>query len=91
MIRVESEETQDHVTEANDMDQEEGEETSFVPSAISVPEKPLSRRQNQRSENTLSFWQLASVVTKEGEKSYTTKLCQKCYNEQKGDEPLTKW
>ena len=80
-IRVESEETQDYVTEANDMDREEGEETSFVPSAISVPEKPLSRRDNQRSENTLSFWQLASVVIKEGEESYTTNFCQKCYNE----------
>ena len=44
--------------EANDMDQEEGEETSLVPSATSVPQKPLSRRDNQRSENTLSFWQL---------------------------------
>ena len=31
---------------------------------------------------------------KEGEESYTTKLCQKCYNESlkaEGDEPLTKW
>ena len=64
IIRVESEETQDHVTEENDMDQEEGEETSFVPSAISVPEKPLSRRDNQRRKNTLTFWQLASVVIK---------------------------
>ena len=52
IIRVESEETQDHVTEENDMDQEEGEETSFVPSATSVPQKPVSRRDNQRSENT---------------------------------------
>ena len=36
-IRVESEETQDYVRETNDMNQEEGEEISFVPSAISVP------------------------------------------------------
>ena len=76
---MESEETQNYVREANDMDQEEGEETSFVPSAISVPEKPLSRRDNQRSENTLSFWQLASVVIKECEESYTTKSCKKCF------------
>ena len=33
-IRVESEETQDYVREANDMDQEEDEEISFVPSAF---------------------------------------------------------
>ena len=65
--RVESEETQDYVREANDMDQEEGEEISFVPSAISVPQKPLFRCDNQCSEKTLSFWQLALVVIKEGE------------------------
>ena len=64
---MESEETQDYVREANDMDQEEGEEISFVPSAISVPQKPLFRCDNQCSEKILSFWQLASVVIKEGE------------------------
>ena len=93
MIRVESEETQDFVREANDLDQEEGEEISFAPSAISVPQKPLFRCDSQCSEETLSFWQLASVVIKEGEESHTTNLCQKCYNESlkaKGDEPLTK-
>ena len=41
MIRVESEETQDYVREAMDLSQEEAEEVSFVPSAISVPPKPL--------------------------------------------------
>ena len=60
IIRVESEETQDHVREANDMDQEEAEEISFVPGAISVQEKPLFRCDNQCSEKTLSFRQLAS-------------------------------
>ena len=43
LIRVESEETQDYVREANDIDQEAGEEISFVRSAISVPHKPLFR------------------------------------------------
>ena len=38
IIRVESEETQDYVREANDMGQEEAEEISFVPSATSVPQ-----------------------------------------------------
>ena len=77
---MESEETQDYVREANDMDQEEGEEISFVPSAISVLQKPLFRCDNQCREKTLSF--------------YTTNLCQKCYNESldaKGDKTLRKW
>ena len=91
---VEPEETQDYVREANDMDQEEGEEISFVPSATSFPQKLLFRCDTQCSEKTLSFWQLASVEIKEGEESCTTNLCQKCYNgslKAKGDEPLTKW
>ena len=78
---MESEDTQHCVGEANDMDQEEAEETSFVPSAISVSQKPLFRCGNQCSTKTLSFWQLASVLIKEGEESYTTNLCQKCHNE----------
>ena len=91
---MESEETQDYVREATDMNQEEAEEISFVPSAIGVPQKPLFRCDNQRSEKTFSFWQFASVVIKEGEESYTTNLCQQCCNkylEAKGDKPLTKW
>ena len=39
------------------------------------------RCDNQCSEKTLSFWQFALVVIKEGEESYTTNLCQQCYNE----------
>ena len=46
VIRVESEETLDYVREANDLNQKEGEEISFVPSAISVPQKPLFRCDN---------------------------------------------
>ena len=41
VIRVDSEETQDHVREAMDLSQEEAEEISFVPSEISVPPKPV--------------------------------------------------
>ena len=41
VIRVESEETQDYVSGANYMNLEEAKEKSFVPSAISVPQKPL--------------------------------------------------
>ena len=72
----------------------EGEEISFELSAISVPPKPLFRCDNQCSEKTLAFWQLASVVIKEGEESYTNNLCQKRYNESlkaNGDEPMTRW
>ena len=92
IIRVDSKETQDYVREAKDVDQEKAEEMSFVPSAISVPQKPLFRCDNQCSEKTLSFWQFASVVIKEGEESYTTNLCQQCYNkhlEEKGEKSLT--
>ena len=80
IIRVEPEETQDCVRKAKDTDQEEAEKLSFVPSAISVPRKPTFRCDILWSEKTLSFWQLASVLIKEGEESYTTNLCQKCCN-----------
>ena len=66
IIRVESEETHHYVREAKGTDQEEAEELSFVPSAISVPQKLTFRCDNQCSEKTLSFWQLASVVIQEG-------------------------
>ena len=57
---------------------------------------PLFRCDNQCSEKTLSYWQLASVVVNEGDEAYTTNLCQKCFNKHlqaEGGEPLTnvKW
>ena len=58
--------------EAKFTDQEQAEEFSFAPSAISVPRKPMFRCDNQCSEKTLSFLQLASVVIQEGEESNTT-------------------
>ena len=70
------------------------EEINFVPSAISVPQKPLFQCDDQCSEKTIRFWQFASVVIKEGEESCTTNLCQQCYNKSlvaRGDKPLTKW
>ena len=42
---------------------------SFVPSAMSVPQKPLFRCDNQCSEKTLSYWQLTSVVVNEGDEA----------------------
>ena len=73
---------------------EEAEEISFVPSAISVPPKPMFRCDNRCSEKAISFWQFASVVIEEVRNptrptcpsNATTKLCW-----QKGDAPLTKW
>ena len=66
VIQVESEDTQDYVRDARSTDQEEVEELSFVPSAISVPQKRIFRSDNRCSDKTLRFWQLASVVIKEG-------------------------
>ena len=58
VIRVESEETQDYVREAKSTEyEEEEEERTFVPSAVSVPLEPLFRYEKQCSEKTLSFWQ----------------------------------
>ena len=65
-----------------------------MPSAISIPQKPMFWCDNRCSEDALSFWQFASVVVEEGEESYTADLCQQCYNKHlmaKGDAPLTKW
>ena len=56
--------------------------------------KAVFRCDNQCSEQTLSFWQFASVVIKEGEESYTTILYWKCYKaslKAKGEKPLTNW
>ena len=75
MIRVESEETQDYVRDAKSMEYEEEEERTFVPSAVSVPLKPLFRFDNQCSEKTLSYWQLASVELNEGAEAHTSNLC----------------
>ena len=94
VIRVESEEMQDYVKESLDLSREEAEEISFVPSAISVPQRPLFRCDNRCSDKTLSFWQFASVVMKGCEESYTTNLCQQCSNKMlvaRGDKPLEKW
>ena len=96
VIRVESEETQNYVKEGRSTEQEEEEQRTFVPSAVSVPIKLLFRCDRQCSEKTLSYWQLSSVVVNEGDEAYTADLCQKCFNKHlqaKGEEPLTnvKW
>ena len=62
--------------EAQSTEYEEEEERTFVPSAVSAPLKHLFRCDNQCSEKTLSYWQLASVAVNEGDEAYTTNLCQ---------------
>ena len=91
---MESEETQNCVREAKstEHEEEEEEERTFVPSAVSVPLKPLFRCDNQCSQKTLSYWRLASVVLDEGDEAYTTNLCQKSFNKHlhaKVDKQLT--
>ena len=44
------------------------------------PQKMMFRCDKQCSEKSLSYWQLTSVVINEGEESYTTNLCQKCFD-----------
>ena len=78
--------------EAKGTELEEEEERTFVPSAVSVPLKPLFRCDRQCSGKTLSYWQLASVVENEGDEAFSTNLCQMCFNKHlqaKGEEPLT--
>ena len=79
------------MTEGRSTEKEE-EERTFVPSAVSVPLKPLFRCGRQCSEKTFSYWQLASVVVNEGDEACTTNLCQLCFNqhlEAKGEEQRT--
>ena len=78
VIRAESEETQDYVRESLNLSREVAEEVSFVPSAISIPQRPM-------------FWCDNRCSDKE---SYTANLCQQCYNESltaKGLAHLKNW
>ena len=69
VIRVESEETQDYVRDSLNLSQEEAEKISFVPSALSIPRGPVFWCDTGCSDKALRFWQFASVVIDEGEKS----------------------
>ena len=81
VIRAESEETQDYVKESLNLIRDEAEETSFLPSAFCIPQRPKFWCDNRCSDNALKFWQFASVVVEDGKESYTANLCQQCYNE----------
>ena len=66
------------VKESLDLSREEAGEISFVPSAISIPQRRMFLCDNRCSDKALSFWQTASVVAEDGEESYTANLCQQC-------------
>ena len=66
---------------ASNLSRDEAKEMSFVPSAITIPQRPMFWCDNQCSGKALRFWQFCSVVVEDGEESYTANLCQQCYNE----------
>ena len=55
VIPVESEETQDNAKESFNLSREEAGEISFVPSAISIPQKPMFWCDNRCSHKALRF------------------------------------
>ena len=68
-IRAESEGTQHHVRESLNLGREEAEETSFVPSSLSIPRRPMCWCDNRCSDKALKFWQFASLVVDDGEEA----------------------
>ena len=94
IIRVESEETQDHVRDSLNFGWDEAEEISFVPSALTIARGPVFWCDDKCSDEALRFWQFASVVVDDGEKAHTINLCQQCCNEKmtaQGLAPLKSW
>ena len=71
VIQVESEETQDYVRETLNLSRDEAEETSFVPRAIGISQRPMFWCDKRCSDKALRFWQCASVVVEVS--SVTTK------------------
>ena len=70
VIRVESEETQDHARKRftyEDFSQEVNE-IGFVPNAFSGPRGAIHWRDNQCSEHGVKFNQIGAMVTEEGVK-----------------------
>ena len=53
VIRVGSEETQDYVRDSLNLCREEAEEISFVPGAISIPQRPMFWYDNRCSDKAL--------------------------------------
>ena len=94
VIRVESEETKDHVRETLAISQEEAEEMGFVPSALGEPREAIHWCENRCSDKAIRYWQIASMVLEGGGEARTVNLCQQWYNEslvQQGKQPLKVW
>ena len=84
MIRVESAETQDNVSEQKgleDLSQEEAEDLGFVPRMVSEPQWALQVCDSKCREENFTFFRFAAVVTEEGGTGHTINLCKLCYNE----------
>ena len=84
VIRVESEETQDHVLERRrygDVSQEEVEEIDFVLSASSEPRGAVHWCENQCSGHGFKFNQIGTMATEEGGEAHAITLCKRCYCE----------
>ena len=64
-------------------DEEEMEELSFVPSAVSEPRWSLHVCDNKCREKGFTFFQVAAVVSQEGGAAHTINLCKQCYNERR--------
>ena len=93
-IRGESEETQDYVRDSMNLSRDEAEEITFVPSAISIPPRPMYWCDSRCSDKALRFWQFALVVVEDDKEAHRVNLCQQCYNESltaKGLAPLKNW
>ena len=67
--------------ESLNLSRDEAEEISFVPSAISIPQRPMFWCDNRCSDTAHRFWQFASSVVEDGKESKTANVCQQCYNE----------
>ena len=65
---------------SNGLESGAGRRNRFCANAVSVSPKPMFRCDNGCSEKTFSYWQLETVVIKEGEEPHTINICQQCYN-----------
>ena len=77
MIRVESKEVQDYVSEQQgheEIDVQEMEELSFIPSAVSEPRWALHMSDNKCCKEAFKFYQLTVFA------AHTINLCEQCYN-----------
>ena len=81
VTRVECEETQDYASEPQGLEEtdEEMEELSVVPSAVSEPRWALHMC-DECSKEGFKFYQLEAIVMEERGAAHTINLCKQCYN-----------